>query len=146
MRRAASRGSTCRSSVSPFLRLTTAPLLTISVSGIGSSSATGAREVKAAAGDERDLDAARRRLDRARRDGRRQPSAAVQQRAVDVDGEEADHQGQDEGRTGRTGRERVRGRRNGAGAARRVNGRAPTGKCDAKTPGSSAAAGCGIGV
>ena len=47
---------------------------------------------KAAAGDERDLDAARGRVDErvAMRVG--QPAPAVEQRAVDVDGEEADHQ------------------------------------------------------
>ena len=47
--------------------------------------------MEAAAGDERDLDAARRRLDQrvAMRVGK--ASAAVEQRAVDVDGEETDH-------------------------------------------------------
>ena len=90
-RRAASRDSTWRISVSPLLRFTTAPLLTMSVSGIGSSVDDRLREMKAAPGDQRDLDAARRRLDQRVTMRVGQPAAAVEQRAVDVDGEEADH-------------------------------------------------------
>ena len=58
--------------------------------------------MKAAAGDERDLDAARRRLDErvAVRVG--QTAAAVEQRAIDVNGQQADHQGR-QGRWGRWG-------------------------------------------
>ena len=48
--------------------------------------------MKAAAGDERDLDAARGRVDERVAMGVGQPPAAVEQRAVDVDGEQADHQ------------------------------------------------------
>ena len=63
----------------------------MSVSGIGQEVDDRAGEMKAAPGDERDLDAARRRLDQrvAMRVG--QPAAAVEQRAVDVDGEKTDH-------------------------------------------------------
>src|SRR5437660_6755923 len=49
------------------------------------------REMKAAAGDERDLDAARNGGDDGVAVRLRKASAAVEQRAIDVDGEETDH-------------------------------------------------------
>jgi hypothetical protein len=54
-RRAASRGRRFLIAVAPASSFTIAPLLTMSVSGIGRSLAT-AREMEAAAGDQRNLD------------------------------------------------------------------------------------------
>ena len=77
--------------VVPLRSLTTAPLLTMSVTGRRSRSTIGRGEVKAAARDERDGDAARRRLGQRLVMRIRQTPAAVEQRAIDVDGEQADH-------------------------------------------------------
>ena len=70
-----------------------APLLRMSVSGAGKLLEDRPREVVAAAGRERDLDAG---VDRARNGvavRRGNCAVAVEEGAVDVEGEEADHSG-----------------------------------------------------
>ena len=90
--RAISRGSRCRISVSPSRVLTIAPLLRMSVSGAGQLFEDRPREVVAAPGGERHLDAGLDGpCDRVAVRGR-DPSPAVEDGAIYVKGEEANRQ------------------------------------------------------
>jgi len=86
-----SRVITCRSSVAPSVRFTTAPVVDDQRERDRQAIDHRPGEVKAAAGDERDLQARRRRLDQRVAMAVGKPPAAVQQRPVDVYRQQADH-------------------------------------------------------